>query len=71
MDMNMPGMNGIDAAKIIRKLSQKVYIVLLTSNRLEQIDTENITEYIEKPIKKNILYNILNKINSNYCNLTL
>ena len=55
-DLNMPGMNGLDLVKKIKKLSLKTRIMITSGYEIEpcerQIDTSKgiINEIIEKPI---------------------
>lgn len=53
MDVNMPGMNGFDAAQKIRQLDQHVKIVILTANiqgssrdKAEQL----AVKFVQKPV---------------------
>ncbi|HOT15146.1 MAG TPA: response regulator [Bacteroidales bacterium] len=68
MDIRMPEMNGIEAAKLIREFNPKVPIIAQTANG-EENDLENIKEagcndYITKPINlKNFLATIKKHLN--------
>jgi len=65
MDIQMPGMNGYDATREIRKFNDKVVIIAQTAYALEG-DKEKALEagcndYISKPIKKGELLELINK----------
>jgi CheY-like chemotaxis protein len=65
MDIKMPVLNGIEAAKIIRELYPDMPIVA-QSAYTAQADIEfalqnGFDEYITKPINKNILFETLSK----------
>jgi len=64
MDIQMPVMNGIDAARIIRKTS-KIPIIALTaeSSEKEREKCANIgmNDYLTKPFKPQELYNVIQK----------
>ena len=66
-DMQMPGMNGLDAAKAIRELPgrSKTPIVALTANAFEE-DRERclqvgMNDYIPKPVDPSALFGTLLK----------
>ncbi|MEZ5106330.1 MAG: ATP-binding protein [Draconibacterium sp.] len=70
MDIQMPGMNGYDATRKIRKSNKKVIIIAQTAFALEG-DREKAIEagcnnYISKPIKKCDLELIIHKHFENY-----
>jgi PAS domain S-box-containing protein len=66
MDHYMPGMDGIEAAKIIRGLGYKKHIVALTANVLtgqaEMFFANGFDDFISKPIDIRQLNNVLNKL---------
>jgi len=66
MDHYMPGMDGIEAAKIIRGLGYKRYIVALTANVLagqaEMFFANGFDDFISKPIDIRQLNAVLNKL---------
>jgi len=66
MDHYMPGMDGIEAAKIIRSLGYKKYIVALTANVLtgqaEMFFANGFDDFISKPIDIRQLNAVLNKL---------
>ncbi|CAD8071717.1 unnamed protein product [Paramecium sonneborni] len=64
MDMEMPGLNGIDASKIILAKNFQQKIIILTGNNLNQQEIQElksigIFDYIMKPIEKAKLQSIL------------
>jgi signal transduction histidine kinase/CheY-like chemotaxis protein/HPt (histidine-containing phosphotransfer) domain-containing protein len=73
MDVNMPVMNGYEAARIIRKeLKSKVPMVGLTANIYKE-DIENclkagMTDHLGKPYKQKQIFNMIDKccFNSQY-----
>ena len=66
MDHYMPGMDGIEAAKIIRSLGYKRHIVALTANVLagqaEMFFANGFDDFISKPIDIRQLNAVLNKL---------
>jgi len=65
MDHMMPGMNGVEATKIIRKMGINVPIVALTANAVsgmkEMMLEAGMNDYLSKPIIRTELTNILRK----------
>ncbi|CAD8151087.1 unnamed protein product [Paramecium pentaurelia] len=64
MDMEMPGLNGVDASKIILAKNIQQKIIILTGNNLSQQEIKElksigIFDYIIKPIQKSKLQSIL------------
>jgi len=66
MDHYMPGLDGIEAAKIIRGLGYKKHIVALTANVLtgqaEMFFANGFDDFISKPIDVRQLNAVLNKL---------
>ena len=64
LDVNMPGINGLDLAKLIRKKDDTVKIIMLTAysdtDYLLQATELNLTKYLVKPIKTFELEEIIN-----------
>lgn len=61
LDIEMPGMNGIEAARRLRELSDKVYIVFLTGHveyALEGYEV-NALRYLTKPINEDKLKEVV------------
>lgn len=63
MDIQMPGMNGLDATREIRKFNEKVIIIAETAYALEG-DKEKALEagcnnYISKPITQDSLLSLV------------
>jgi len=54
MDMQLPGMNGLEATKVIRKLNEHIPIIAATASAFEDDKEECLeagcTRYITKPI---------------------
>lgn len=65
MDIQMPIMDGYEAAKLIREFNTTVPIIAQTAFAFESdkeiVLTHHFDDYIAKPIKPNDLYYILNK----------
>ena len=70
MDLMLPGMNGIEAARIIRMREQEehrppVYIIAITASVLqddrEQCLAAGMDDYLSKPMRRNTLAEILRK----------
>ncbi len=65
MDIRMPNMNGIDAAREIRRMDDKVPVVALTAyaftNDREKSLEAGCNEYLSKPVKLDTLIETLNK----------
>jgi PAS domain S-box-containing protein len=65
MDMQMPGMSGLEVTRKIRETGNKVPIIALTASAMKG-DMENclqngMNDYITKPIKRDILQKVLYK----------
>ena len=63
LDVILPGMNGLDAMKIINKLSPKTKVTIMTGGELDeamkaQIDTY-ADEFVEKPFTLNRIREIM------------
>jgi CheY-like chemotaxis protein len=65
MDIQMPNMNGLEAAKLLREKGIKTPIVALTANALKGDDKKCIqagcSDYMSKPIKREMLLRFLGK----------
>jgi len=63
MDINMPELNGIEAAKMIHDKIPNIPIVALTANALEGDKeyylSEGMDNYISKPVDMEVLYRVL------------
>jgi CheY-like chemotaxis protein len=63
MDINMPGMNGMDCTKSIRQLSDKtkaeIPVIAITGNAmnfsLEEFKAVGINDYLQKPLNFDLL----------------
>lgn len=66
MDVDMPGMNGIEATKIIRKISNYFPIMALTANKAyKKICYEaGMDDFTRKPCPPNDLFNKINKLSA-------
>lgn len=73
MDINMPGINGFETAKLIKKSNQNLPIIALTATDVKEIKNNitqsEIDEVIVKPFDENDLivkiHDLLNKFDSN------
>eukprot|EP01080_Neovahlkampfia_damariscottae_P000293 gene293-6707_t len=64
-DYHMPGMDGIEASKEIKKIDENVYIILLTADLMVTTESyECINEIITKPVIGKNLINRLSQIMS-------
>jgi signal transduction histidine kinase/ligand-binding sensor domain-containing protein/CheY-like chemotaxis protein len=65
MDIKMPGMNGMDALKIIREDFTKVPVIAQTAyvltEEIKKFYEAGFNDYISKPIKPDDFYSLLNK----------
>ena len=64
LDINMPGINGIDVAQKIRKFNPFIPIIFVTSYRdyMEQVFEVQTFDYIVKPIEPQKLMKVLDRI---------
>lgn len=64
LDINMPGINGIDVAQKIRKFNPFIPIIFVTSYRdyMEQVFEVQTFDYIVKPIEPQKLTKVLDRI---------
>ena len=65
MDLNMPQLNGIEATKIIRQLSEDVIVIAQSAYAFDENIKEAIdagcNDFITKPIAKEALEEIITK----------
>ncbi len=65
MDIRMPIMDGLEAARRIRTFNSKIPIIALSANAYEKDIEKSIkagmSEHLSKPVDKNILVNTINK----------
>ena len=63
MDLEMPEMNGYEAAQAIRKFNPRIPIIAFTAsvfeNMGEQLAANGFTGYVQKPFKQEELYAVL------------
>lgn len=64
LDIHMPGINGMDAAKGLRRQGYHGHIVFLTGSREHALEAWSIgaTQYLVKPASDEMIYSILDKI---------
>lgn len=64
LDIIMPGLNGIDAAKEIRKINEAVEIVFLTSSPEYAVESYAVRAnyYLMKPASKESIYSVLDRM---------
>lgn len=63
LDILMPGITGMDAAKEIRSTDQEIIIIFLTSSREFAVESYRVDaeDYLLKPAKKDEIFPILDK----------
>ncbi len=65
IDIQMPGMNGIELSKVIKSKMGNIPIVIISANASQDLDREtslhNFDDYLYKPIKLNSLLGRLSK----------
>jgi CheY-like chemotaxis protein len=66
MDLKMPGMNGYEAARIIRKLNPSIPIIAVSAFTPEEENKKasggDIDEYVIKPVDRKILFSRIEKV---------
>lgn len=64
LDVQMPGLNGIDAAREIRKQNEHIKIVFLTSSPEYAVESYGVqaTNYLLKPVTREQLFPIIDQI---------
>lgn len=64
LDVLMPGLTGMDAAREIRSSNRQIKIVFLTSSREFAVESYrvNASDYLLKPVNKESLYSMLDRI---------
>ena len=62
-DYEMPGMNGLELARVIRRLSPATRIVLMTSYSLSQlngsVELEDLDGYVQKPFSVLRMFDVI------------
>ena len=65
MDHMMPGMDGVEATKIIREMGVKVTIIALTANAIagakEEFFAAGMDDWLTKPINKTLFFKMLER----------
>lgn len=66
LDIIMPGLSGMDAAKDIRERDQNIKLVFLTSSKEFAIESYRVraSDYILKPVEHDALFEMLNRFYS-------
>ena len=66
LDMNLPGMSGVDLLKLIRQFNTTIKVVIISGYPIDRNDPQfkglNILEFIQKPVPFSILDSVLEKI---------
>lgn len=70
LDINIPGINGLELAKCIKKINNNSKIIMLTARNdketlLEAIEL-NLLTYLEKPLNRIKMKNLLEKIEDSF-----
>lgn len=68
LDILMPGVTGMDAAKEIRRSNQEIPIIFLTSSREYAVESYRVSaeDYIIKPARKDEIFPSLDKLLTRY-----
>ena len=65
-DLNMPGLNGLDLCRLLRKERENIPIVMLTAfgseSACEQASSVGINEFVQKPFKPQALVDLIGKL---------
>ena len=63
MDIQMPEVDGITAARIIRQFNQKIPIVMQTSyqSMMTEATEAGCNEYLTKPLRREVLLGVIGK----------
>ncbi len=67
LDYNLPGRNGLELARWIRSRDQQCFIGLLTSNIMNYVEDQAISDkinYYRKPAKADVIQQFVNDIES-------
>lgn len=66
MDVRMPGMNGVDALRAMKRRRPRVPVILMTAysarDLMEAAGDEGVAEVLSKPVAIEALYTILDEI---------
>jgi len=64
LDILMPGLDGIELAKEIRKYDENAAIIFLTASKEHALEAYGVSaiQYILKPVKENVFFPVLNKV---------
>jgi len=68
LDMNLPGMNGVDLLRAVRRFNATVKVIMISGCPIDlqnapQFKGLNILEFIHKPVPLSVLDSVLEKIN--------
>ena len=68
MDVRMPGLNGVEAFRIIREAQPQTPVILMTAyaapDLLSQAEREGVLQILPKPLPWNTLSGLLDKISA-------
>lgn len=69
MDIHMPGINGIEAMKEIRKINKSIVFIIMTAfdkfNYAKEAINLGVVEYLTKPVNQSVIIEVLQKAMDN------
>lgn len=73
LDIKMPGINGVETFKEIKKISPKSVVIMITGYAGEELMKEAMREgayaLLRKPFHRKTIFDIIEKILEDYCGL--
>ncbi len=73
LDIKMPGINGVETFKEIKKISPKSVVIMITGYAGEELMKEAMREgayaLLHKPFHTDMIFDIIKKVLEDYCGL--